>query len=931
MIAITRMKFLQPLMFLSVFIFGILLSGESPAQTAQQIKDINTYPSPSRPEGFAEFNGDIYFQADDGFFGRELWKTDGTEVGTVMVKDIFAGSPAGFEEDDFEFFPGATIAYFFADSRNLGLELWKTDGTEAGTQLVKDLNPGSDSSRFYGSAIAVADTLYFAFEDDDGSELWSSDGTSGGTSQVKDINPGSNGSNPEEFVIFDGRVYFHADDGENGDELWVTDGTKDGTLMLKDINDNGTDSSNPRNFFEFNNKLYFGARDNANGSELWVTDGNSNGTEMVFNIAPGNENSNPSEFIEFNNNLYFAADDGNSGRELWKTDGTEVGTVLVEVINMNNAGGDSSNPREMVVLGNKLYFLADDGNGQEIWSTDSEVMTTTEAVTDLTTIDNRSPEDLFSDGSKLYFNAADAVNGREPWVSDGTTLGTALLADINVGDGDSGPSKFAAVGAKVLIGSFQFNPGINQQEGYIDASAELWASDGTPMGTEILKEINTTNDSSGTNNFTEFLGQLFFTARDETRGEELWKSDGTEEGTAVVKDINPGSDSSFPSRLTVIGNRLYFIASTEANGLELWSSDGTEGGTMMVKDIWLGVNSALGNAAQPVSIDNSTVFFQAFNGDGDGRAIWKSGGSEVNTEQLFDIGNNVPVDNMFASSTHFYFVAENTSNVLKVFGSDGTTEGTIELVPIDANGFEESNFVELGGFVYILIASGSSSYELWKTQGTPGTTELVKDGFTFIEQKIIVANDKLYFFAAVTGEGIELWESDGSGVNTVQISQFGVGEDGADSFDEEDFVATANGRLFFNIEVDGTSFGRELWTSDGTTEGTMLTRDIDGNNGSSNIGDVTPRGERVFFEADDEVSGDELWVSNGTASGTFRYRDIIPGILDSDPDDLLFIGDTLFMEIKTGTFGDELWKLEFDESLCWAIPLANGRAVSPCL
>jgi ELWxxDGT repeat protein len=79
-------------------------------------------------------------------------------------------------------------------------------------------------------------------------------------------------------------------------------------------------------------------------------------------------------------------------------------------------------------------------------------------------------------------------------------------------------------------------------------------------------------------NLTEFNGLLFFTADDGLTGTELWKTNGSFVGTELVKDINPGNASSSPLMLTVINGKLFFVATTAASGTEIWCSDGTEAG-----------------------------------------------------------------------------------------------------------------------------------------------------------------------------------------------------------------------------------------------------------------------------------------------------------------------------------------------------------------
>ncbi len=345
------------------------------------VKKINATPGiGSSPDNFTVLNGVLYFKADDGVHGYELWKTDGTDEGTQLVKDINTtpGADALNRFNDFTVFNGAI--YFQADDGMHGTELWKTDGTAAGTMMVKDINITTNNS---GNSMPAEFTefngaLYFrAYDGVHGYELWKTDGTESGTVMAKDIFPvGSEpgpSSTPGGFKVFNGALYFVANDGvhADGSELWKTDGTDAGTVMVKNINIYGG-SSYPFGFTVFNSALYFSADDGAKGRELWKTDGTEAGTLMVKDIFPGNgisSSSDPGGFTELNGVLYFQASDGASPAELWKTDGTAVGTTLVTAI--PNAIGKDAAPAFFNVFNNALYFTTRDGvHGYEFWKTD---------------------------------------------------------------------------------------------------------------------------------------------------------------------------------------------------------------------------------------------------------------------------------------------------------------------------------------------------------------------------------------------------------------------------------------------------------------------------------------------------------------------------------------------------------------------------------
>ncbi|MEL6439355.1 MAG: ELWxxDGT repeat protein [Cyanobacteria bacterium J06621_8] len=499
---------------------------ESNTSRVVLVRDINPgvsnygFAYGSDPRQLTEFQGRLFFTADDGVNGNELWVSDGTTEGTQLLADINSGiSNYGFAYGSFAYgFTALNDQLFFsATDEESGNELWVSDGSPEGTQLLLDINPGSDFGVPNGSFVAnfteFNDRLYFTANDgENGNELWVSDGTVEGTQLLVDINPGTsnygfaNGSYASNFIEFQDLLYFTANDGENSNELWVSDGTTGGTQLLVDINP-GTGNydyvygSYASNLIEFQDRLYFTARTEENGNELWVSDGTTEGTQLLVDINPGVSNygfangSYAFNFIEFNDKLYFTANDGENGNELWVSDGTTEGTQLLVDINPNT--------RE----NNYLYPL------------DEPSLTSHPSTSGQGSYASNFIE--FND--KLYFTANDGENGNELWVSDGTPEGTQLLVDINPDD-DS---------LSYASGSFA-------------------------------------------SNFIEFGDKLYFTANDGENGNELWVSDGTTEGTQLVADINPDIGSygyaygSYAFDLTVFNGELFFSANDGESGNELY-------------------------------------------------------------------------------------------------------------------------------------------------------------------------------------------------------------------------------------------------------------------------------------------------------------------------------------------------------------------------
>ena len=278
-----------------------------------------------------------------------------------MVKNIAGGGLSSFP--DRMAAVGNTLFFEASDYQN-GSELWKSNGTSSGTVMVKNINSGSgnQASSYPNYLTEMGNTLYFsAMDANNGYQLWKSDGTASGTVMVTAINSGGTanpGIHTLGFVVMNNNLYFSAEDGTNGPELWKSDGTASGTMMVKDINpgSGGSLSYTPAvKPVVMNNELYFQADDGTNGYELWKSDGTASGTVMVKDINNGSGDSNPSGLIAVGNTVYFAASDGTNGYELWKSDGTASGTVMVKDINSGSGNGGGA---AGAAIGSTLYFLS---------------------------------------------------------------------------------------------------------------------------------------------------------------------------------------------------------------------------------------------------------------------------------------------------------------------------------------------------------------------------------------------------------------------------------------------------------------------------------------------------------------------------------------------------------------------------------------------
>lgn len=421
-----KKSLLTLIMFTSAFSLSV--------QAQELVKDINVGSQSSYPDHFVEVNGTAYFSALTPQNGYELWKSDGTEAGTVMVKDIVPGTASSGPK----FLTNVNgVLFFNATTTNGGNELWKSDGTAAGTVVVKYINP---SQGVYGGSdpydlTAVNGILFFTAKNgvqNNGRELYKSDGTEAGTVMVKDIYLGGSDSDPDDLININGTLFFSADNG-SGRNLWKSDGTEAGTVLVKQICNNTNRPWTCCPFFRnVNGVLFFvpiNNSSNTSGSELWKSDGTEAGTVLVKNIRIGEGGSD--KYMEVANGLlYFRAKDDVNGEELWKSDGTASGTVIVKDI---NPGFASSYPGKLTEYSGSIYFVADNGtSGYELWRSDGSNSGTNMVIDIYPGAGSASPGLFLPFNNDLYFRALNSNNSITTWKTDGTAGGTTEHSNSNL-------------------------------------------------------------------------------------------------------------------------------------------------------------------------------------------------------------------------------------------------------------------------------------------------------------------------------------------------------------------------------------------------------------------------------------------------------------------------------------------------------------------
>ena len=820
-----------------------------------------------------------------------------------------------------------TIIFSLIISLNVfGQSLLKDIKTDNGSSLPRQFTTLANGSSFFLTKTNSSDIV----------ELWKTDGTNSGTSQVKipytaPYGPYFLSNTTPSFIALNNQLIFSANDSQYGfnTELWISDGTTVGTMVLKEIYP-GSYGSNPRNFFVFGTKILFTASNDTDGEELWITDGTSAGTQMVKNIYPGQTSSSIQGFTILNGEAYFYATNDTQGRELWKTDGTAAGTlVLTESINpgptgtidngqelpvansnfvyfqinsvvygkeigytngvnvipfdLNGGYGDSnSNPKELTLCNNRVYFTATRFNNPrnivfiDEYGQASGIFGASES----------DPKDLRVLNNVLIYTAVDFNNKRVMYKFEYLNFFSQreLLKDINPtvisGEGafpsDLSKRKFLVTNSQMY---FIANDGIS---GY-----ELWKTDGTTNGTYLIKDQFLGNGSPTFSYLQLFDNELFYICNDASNVYKARKTDGTLAGTIDIESINPGLNLSNIYPISKSGNKFYFTGFNAVSGYELYKIEA--GAASLVKDIKTNGTSNF-SSFNLVGENANTIFFNYDDGK-HGMELWKTDGTTAGTTLFADL-TPYPIDiiggNTGLSTFDFYLGSSSINSDFVNFGgktyfyanhhlmvTDGITAPTIFHANATYSLNSKIGIKEYAGFLYFSV-----NEELWVTNGSYEfklkSIEPYGSGSPLTDFN--VCNGKLFFLAFTQANGEELWVTDGTGTGTQLLKELIPGTNGPCYCRKFEVVGNT---LFFTFP--DPVIGLELWKTDGTNAGTVLVKDINPTSDSNPYYLTKFDNQSLVFSANDGTTGTELWKSDGTEAGTVLLKDLKTGPDQSNP------------------------------------------------
>lgn len=347
---------------------------------------------------------------------------------------------------------------------------------------------------------------------------------------------------------------------------------------------------------------------------------------------------------------------------------------------------------------------------------------------------------------------------------------------------------------------------------YVD---KLMFTDGTAAGVTVVKQIDSVKQYPSLIDLTVLNSLLIFRSY-----HQLWKSDGTTGGTEMIKNI---STPNFAPRPIVMSNKIYFagdISNSSPVNDQLLETDGTGNGTKLVKTI---------NPTGAAHIANMFVYgdkfyFSAYDGVGSYSVPWVSDGTVAGTMKLKEI-----VSTYGANASYFtpyngnvYFSVTDNASGAQLWVSDGTPEGTLKVTNINpgSNGLSPSIFTVFNNKLYFMGIDKGAFYQLWSTDGTAASTQLVKADHTprtnsgFLPTSMAVHNNKLYMagYDSLT-KTTQLWVSDGTKAGTIKVTNFAHGLSPARLYSfQNKLIMTGN---------DTITHAVELFVSDGTAAGTI--------------------------------------------------------------------------------------------------------------
>ncbi|GJM33854.1 MAG: hypothetical protein DHS20C18_28550 [Saprospiraceae bacterium] len=769
-------------------------------------KDINQEPASAHPGYIVELNNVLYFRANDGAHGDELYKYDlgsgvaqlvadlrpyemGGGINDVIIFDekIYFNSRGGSGSDHFiyvhdpsdnstqrlmdsenmEVREPANLTefngqlFFAAEFSGIGIELGRYDPVTNKVDILADINPTGDSyPNFFNE---LDGKLWFVANDDlGGSRLWRYDPATDMVEKIIYNSPNSEYPSMNFLYYFDGKFFFQNFIQGAGTDLGSYDLATNTLLDIPPIYP-GAGSSSPSGFIEYDGKLYFGARTSGVGRELHVYDPATGMVSLLEDIY-GSGDGNPGLALVHEGKLYFTASVDENERKLFSYSSTTQEVAVEATLDNNGA----PNYLSILALANGTIYLA--GEHPEVANELLRFIpgnSTLEVVADINPTTIGSDPYLFTPyNGKLYFGAEEVNTGREIWVYNPITGTTEILSDS---PGNTSPNGFTVLDGKL------FFSGIDPDLGY----GLLYYDDAT--GSVEATSYITPNNTGHITDITAYNDLLYFKANDDVVGSEMFVYNPANDTYSLVADINPTGNGRTED-FFVFENELFFQADDGVSGVELWKYNDVTEEVTQVADI----NAGEG-ASNPswFAVYDGELFFSAY-AESFGYDLYSYNPTTEMVSQRTDISGNLNPQYLTVYRDKLFFNGRFSPSVNAelVYFDAATNEVylTEDLNPTSAS--NPGYLTVFNDKLYFSTYTQEYGRELWEYNDT--SIAIIADIWPGVPESnpeyLTLFNDKLYFSANDGLRGMEIW-SLAACLNLFVQTEPQIGEDGFGAID----------------------------------------------------------------------------------------------------------------------------------------------------